>query len=793
MERIVKSGLKIDLHIHSHESSRKDGKKVKNNTLTNIPVLIGKLNEQGVEICAITDHDAFSYDMYQGLKAAETQACSVKKVLPGIEFTVDFVVDGDAKPIHIVAIFSDEDNDKVKQIETVMAAHPLKIDEAYTEEQFLQILREIDIDTILIAHQKDSLSSDSPRENDVTTLGNQKFLEFVYSDYFEAFEFKNRRNEVFNKSFLIQHKIDEQVRFVTGTDCHDWTIYPRENKSDQLRSGFPYTYVKCLPTFRGLVMAMTDTTRMKRGNSFFGVDEHTLSEIVLNIDGKDVHIPLSAGINAIIGDNSVGKSMLLHALTGYMKTAQKTGVKLKPTIKTGYTSYLKSHDVKIKQQISAEKLLCFDMQGEVRSKFEEHTIDCSAFLGEHFPEKVNAKRYKDLVIAELDRLIGYLSKRFSLEAKIRSLTGFHIEIEDQQRESLTFEKNLQKAKAAVAPHTNIIDGAAAAERAVTELLRLKIDAEDKKTIEEFLKFLKLLSQKHQERKEDVQTNNARIECISKVINEVEEEHSHTITEDHKRHTLFVEHTNAVIDTIATLASEYRALPEYSPILEHTVIETNHNTVNTYEFITKLKIAEIGPEYFLELIKRPLKADTKIDWSTVTEAKLAEYMKNFDSEANVLQHFKDKVLEAIDHDFEHSCSIIVQGNDRYQEMSAGFDAQVYFDLLSWERRRPGIYIIDQPEDNISQRAIREYLLNRFKAMGALRQVIMVTHNPQFIVNLDVDNLIYLSMVDNHLNIQSGALEYTDEQTDILKIVADTIDGGLESIQKRWKRYDKASDL
>ena len=165
MERIVKSGLKIDLHIHSQESSRKDGKKVKNNTLSNIPVLISKLNEQGVEMCAITDHDAFSYNMYQSLKAAEKQKGSIKKVLPGIEFTVDFIVEGNAKPIHIVTIFSDEDNDKIKQIERTMQAHPLKIDEAYTEEQFLQILREIDIDTILIAHQKNTLSSLLPQMN----------------------------------------------------------------------------------------------------------------------------------------------------------------------------------------------------------------------------------------------------------------------------------------------------------------------------------------------------------------------------------------------------------------------------------------------------------------------------------------------------------------------------------------------------------------------------------------------------------------------------------------------------
>ena len=48
MERIVTTGLKIDLHIHSHASARKDGKKVKNNTVENLPLLIQRLNNQGV-------------------------------------------------------------------------------------------------------------------------------------------------------------------------------------------------------------------------------------------------------------------------------------------------------------------------------------------------------------------------------------------------------------------------------------------------------------------------------------------------------------------------------------------------------------------------------------------------------------------------------------------------------------------------------------------------------------------------------------------------------------------------
>ena len=40
MQKIVNNGLKLDLHIHSSESFKKDGKKVKNNTLANIHVLI---------------------------------------------------------------------------------------------------------------------------------------------------------------------------------------------------------------------------------------------------------------------------------------------------------------------------------------------------------------------------------------------------------------------------------------------------------------------------------------------------------------------------------------------------------------------------------------------------------------------------------------------------------------------------------------------------------------------------------------------------------------------------------
>ena len=220
------------------------------------------------------------------IEKAEIEDNTIKKVLPGVEFSVQFSLDNSISPIHIIAIFSDLDDEKVKKIAEILDINNPSTGGAYSEEEFLSILREIDIDTILIAHQKNSLSSQKPRKNDANSLGKNKFLEFVYSDYFEAFEFKNKRNEILNKNFLLQENLEDSLRFVTGTDCHDWSIYPREDHSDNV-TDFPYTYAKCLPTFKGLVMAITDSSRLKLVNSFFNVDKFVLENIKIKNNIKN--------------------------------------------------------------------------------------------------------------------------------------------------------------------------------------------------------------------------------------------------------------------------------------------------------------------------------------------------------------------------------------------------------------------------------------------------------------------------------------------------------------------------
>lgn len=107
-------------------------------------------------------------------------------------------------------------------------------------------------------------------------------------------------------------------------------------------------------------MAITDHRRIKTVNSFFNPTETYTKSIQITIDGVSYDIPMSRGINVIIGDNSIGKSLLLHKLTEYRK--QQDGP-LNKSVVRGYDKYLKKHNIEIGTTIPAAEVFAFDMRG----------------------------------------------------------------------------------------------------------------------------------------------------------------------------------------------------------------------------------------------------------------------------------------------------------------------------------------------------------------------------------------------------------------------------------------------
>ena len=150
----------------------------------------------------------------------------------------------------------------------------------------------------------------------------------------------------------------------------------------------------------------------------------------------------------------------------------------------------------------------------------------------------------------------------------------------------------------------------------------------------------------------------------------------------------------------------------------------------------------------------------------------------------------KIIKLIESDFSSVNTIVEENMDVKKRLSEGFNVKIYFSILSSQGNKKGIYIIDQPEDDVSQNAIKKYILSDFKRMSHKRQIIIVTHNPQFVVNIDADNIISLSTNSkSEIEIHSGALEFECKEYKVLDLVANGLDGGLETIRKRWKRYEK----
>lgn len=98
------------------------------------------------------------------------------------------------------------------------------------------------------------------------------------------------------------------------------------------------------------------------------------------------------------------------------------------------------------------------------------------------------------------------------------------------------------------------------------------------------------------------------------------------------------------------------------------------------------------------------------------------------------------------------------------------------------------IIDQPEENLDPKSVFDELVSLFITAKAKRQVIMVTHNANLVINTDADQII-IAECGAH---QSGGLPpitYTAgglEDEPIRKAVCDILEGGEEAFRERARR-------
>lgn len=100
------------------------------------------------------------------------------------------------------------------------------------------------------------------------------------------------------------------------------------------------------------------------------------------------------------------------------------------------------------------------------------------------------------------------------------------------------------------------------------------------------------------------------------------------------------------------------------------------------------------------------------------------------------------------------------------------------------------IIDQPEENLDNESVYDYLVTFIKKAKTKRQIIIVTHNPNLAVVCDADQIIKMDIDKknkNTVSFVSGAIE----NPQINKSIIDILEGTYPAFHNRGSKYFKTN--
>lgn len=122
----------------------------------------------------------------------------------------------------------------------------------------------------------------------------------------------------------------------------------------------------------------------------------------------------------------------------------------------------------------------------------------------------------------------------------------------------------------------------------------------------------------------------------------------------------------------------------------------------------------------------------------------------------------------------------------EEMSPGMQAHALLKLFLNDRisRDYDCVILDQPEDNLDVRTIKEFLVDRIKELKTDTQLFVVSHSAPVIVNGDARTVVVCSADEGAMSYSEGSINGGDTKQEI----ATVLDGGELYLKMRFNKYN-----
>jgi predicted ATPase len=95
------------------------------------------------------------------------------------------------------------------------------------------------------------------------------------------------------------------------------------------------------------------------------------------------------------------------------------------------------------------------------------------------------------------------------------------------------------------------------------------------------------------------------------------------------------------------------------------------------------------------------------------------------------------------------------------------------------------VLDQPEDDLDNHLIYDLVVKQIRANKQRRQLIVVTHNPNIVVNGDAE-MIYALDFNNQCHVKKhGSLQEEQMRVEICNVM----EGGKDAFERRYQRLGR----
>jgi len=787
---ICTKGKVWELHIHSNQcfSACKELKAL--SIPDYVTALLAVLDDYAdLEMISFTDHNAICMELYREFVDRRSKYV----LLPGIEVDTCLVPNGTNKDSkHIIAYFDAiDDMDKLERlassINAFMADKNVGVQTGQKPiyiHELLDMFVSLNVPFVLSPHamkqQKRDIDADWHSMEEAERKGEMK----KYLDQFFCFWEASGTSQIHHAAeFLEDMDCGERISIVAFSDSKDF---------DKLRQYLehPCQYFNALPNFNGLKLAGSEISRISREQ--YVIEPTSLGSYIGRVQFGDQTIELTPRLNAIIGGRGSGKSVLLDSMASYLglpaDRLDKDRIEFIGSFPVSLTSmsggtidpgqfhfdyYNQSYIAKLFQKHG--DAFNVELESYFRSAFQHvEQIPVSQI------RRDNEEAFESHLATEqdhtLDNLEGFI-ERYVIDNK----DALSIAILDKNRKKVDakldgfdYATTLTAINKALQPKIpTFLRNDEAVTEAITNLYRIICT----RAYEERLRYLSsdylfnAITDTFKQKKASIsKAQKDRADAIDLFKATFESK------------TLGYRKRVALINALISCCEGFEAHHEKS-------YQARGEKEATFLFKRELDI-EHPLDYMVRVFSDHMTSIRSVGqctrrnlWTYIHEFCFGD--KHYKQSCNADTLYTALAAYGLKYD-ERSAIYFLQDNGTYEDiskLSPGTQTNILIEYIVHQDTDNPL-LIDQPEDNVDNQTIYGKIRSWFMTLKASRQVIVVTHDANIVINADADNVILAEqMADGSFKYNCGALEYGD----MLDNASLILDGGKEAVKRRLVKY------